>query len=291
MGSQGLERGRRDRGAGRLVAAIFVFGLAVSAVMVARGQTAGDQLNLLARGWLLAVEGRWVPFGNAATGGGAHPGGLTGLLVGLPLMLWADHRAPTILMLLTQALAFLLLDRLLRRVLRPPERVLFALLYWLNPWRLFLSGFLWNPSFLFLPAAVHLWSAFALRRGPRFWPSVVHVLALGAVMQLHIGGLLLVVASALLWWRSYVRPDWRGAAVGALLAALSFLPWALAVLADPSWLPQGDRGFVGRGLVLVFPVLKGLVHWLRFPGLALARAMVCLDFSALGGPGLEQIGP
>ncbi len=290
MASHETGPGSDDRGARRLLVAIFLFGLLASAVMVARSQTAGDQLNLLARGWLLASEGRWVPFGNAATGGGAHPGGLVGLLVGLPLLVWPDHRAPTILMLAGQVLAYLVLDRLLRRVLRPPERVLFGLLYWLNPWRLFVSGFLWNPSMIFLPAALHLWTAFALRRGPRFWPSAVHLLVLGAALQLHVGALALVFATGLLWWRGYVRLDWRGAAVGGVAAALSFVPWLLAVVEDPSWLP-GAGGFAGRDLTFGVPILKGLVHWLRFPGLSLGRSMVCLDFAALGGPGLEQIGP
>ncbi len=289
MSSHEMGHGSRERRARRLLVAIFLFGLAVSAVMVARSQTAGDQLNLLARGWLLAAEGRWVPFGNAATGGGAHPGGLVSLLVGLPLLVWSDHRAPTILMLATQVLAYLVLDRMLRRVLRPPERVLFALLYWLNPWRLFLSGFLWNPSMLFLPAALHLSTAFALRRGPRFWPSVVHVLVLGAAVQLHVGALALVFATALFWWRGYARLDGRGAALGGVAVALGFVPWALAVLEDPSWLPRGASFFSGDA-VFGLPILKGLGHWLRFPGLALGRSMVCLDFSGLGGPGLEQIG-
>ncbi len=290
MVSHEMDSESRDRRTRRLLVAIFLFGLLVSAVMVARSQTAGDQLNLLARGWLLASEGRWVPFGNAATGGGAHPGGLVSLLVGLPLLVWSDHRAPTILMLATQVLAYLILDRMLRGVLRPPERVLFGLLYWLNPWRLFLSGFLWNPSMLFLPAALHLWTAFELRRGPRFWLSAAHVLTLAAALQLHIGGLALVFATGLFWWRGYARLDWKGAALGGAAAALSFVPWLLAVLEDPSWLPPGG-GLLHGELTFGVPVLKGLIHWLRFPGLSLGRSMVCLDFSALGGPGLEQIGP
>jgi len=280
----------RDDRSGQLTAAIFLFGLAISCWMVVRSQVAGDQLNLLSRGWLLVVEGHWVPFGPPATGGGAQPGGLTSLLVGLPLLLWRDHRAPVILMLAAQAAAYLLLDRLLRPILGPRARVLFALLYWLNPWRLFLSGFLWNPNFLFLPAALHLGTAYALRSRPRFWPSCVHVLVLAASMQIHAAGLLLVISSALLWWRRYVRLDLRGAGLGALASALALLPWASAVLSDPGLLPIGS-GFIGRGFALVYPVLQGALHWLRFPGLALGQSMVCLDFLELGGPGLERIGP
>ena len=52
------------------------------------------RLNLLARGWLLVARGEWIPYGNPASTGGATPGGLTALLIGGPLELWRNHRAP-----------------------------------------------------------------------------------------------------------------------------------------------------------------------------------------------------
>ena len=274
----------------RWIALFFAFGLAISILMVARSQVAGDQLNHLGRGWHLAMEGRWVPFGPPATRGGAQIGGLNALLVGLPLMAWEDHRAPTAVVLLFHLVAYLLLDHLVRRALGPPERFLFALLYWLNPWRLFFSGFLWNPNYLLLAGAVHLWTAWRLRRRPRFWVSFLHVLALGLSMQIHVACLMLVIASLLLWWRRYLRLHLAGAALAALVVAASLVPWALAVVAEPGFLPAGE-GLPGRGLLTVHPMLKGFAHWLRFPGLAFGHAMTCLDFSRLGGPGLERLRP
>ena len=41
----------------RWVWGIFGLGLLLSALLIARQQVGGDQLNLLARGWLLATEG------------------------------------------------------------------------------------------------------------------------------------------------------------------------------------------------------------------------------------------
>jgi hypothetical protein len=274
----------------RWIALFFAFGLAISILMVARSQVAGDQLNHLGRGWHLAMEGRWVPFGPPATKGGAQIGGVNGLLVGLPLMLWEDHRAPTAVVLLFHLVAYLLLDRLARRALRPEERFLFALLYWLNPWRLFFSGFLWNPNYLLLAGAVHLWTAWRLADRPRFWLSFLHVLALGLAMQIHVACLMLVIASLLLWWRRYLRLHLGGAVVAGLVVAGSLVPWALEVIAEPGFLPAGE-GFPGHGLLTVHPVLKGLAHWLRFPGLAFGHAMTCLDFSRLGGPGLDRLKP
>lgn len=274
----------------RWITLFFAFGLAVSVLMVARSQVAGDQLNHLGRGWHLATEGRWVPFGPPATKGGAQAGGMTGLLVGLPLMLWEDHRAPTAVVLLFHLAAYLLLDRMARRALRPEERFLLALLYWLNPWRLFFSGFLWNPNYLLLAGAVHLWTAWRLKSRPSFWISFAHMLALGLAIQIHAACLMLVIATALLWWRGYVRLQIAGAAVAALVVAASLVPWALAVATEPGFLPAGE-GFPGRGLLTVHPVVKGFAHWLRFPGLAFGHAMTCLDFSGLGGPGLDRLSP
>jgi hypothetical protein len=101
---------------------------------------------------------------------------------------------------------------------------------------------------------------------------------------------MLAIASVLLWWRRYLRLHLAGAILASLVIAASLVPWALAVTAEPGFLPAGE-GFPGRGLLTLHPVLKGLAHWLRFPGLAFGHAMTCLDFSHLGGPGLDRLSP
>lgn len=72
------------------LAGLFLAGFAVGLVMVMRSQVAGDQLNLLARGWRLAVDGVVVPHGNPTSLGGNSPGPLQSLLTGLPLLVWRD---------------------------------------------------------------------------------------------------------------------------------------------------------------------------------------------------------
>lgn len=280
-------QGRRSRAS---VVCIFFLGLVISAVMVFRSQVAGDQLNMLARGWLLAFQGEWLPLGNPASGGGAHPGGLQNLLVGLPLVLWADHRAPTILLLAGHLIAYLLLDRIVQRSLGADERFLLAILYWLNPWRMFHSGFLWNNNYLFIWGAFHLATAYELRRKARFWPSFLHLLVLGTALQLDLSALLLVAASGLLWWRRYLRIHLAGALAGAATVLLTLVPWFLTVIRDPGWLPV-QHGFAGRGLVFVYPVLRGVFHWLRFPAISPSRGMAHLDFSPLGGPAHDAMVP
>jgi hypothetical protein len=267
--------------ASRLVWALFAAGLLIALAMLARGQVGGDQLNLLARGWLLAAKGRWISYGNPMSTGGKAPGGITSLLVGLPLFLWRDHRAASAVVLLFHVLAYLILDGTLKRILSPFERVLLALLYWLNPWQLYFAAFLWNPNYLYLFSTLHLWSALAQRERARFWPSFVHAAALVVAFQIHASCLLLAVASLLLWLRRYFRVSWTGAVLGGLLAATPLVPWAIEAMAHPAIVTEARKGFLGRGLLLVFPLVRGLLYWLRYASLSVAKDMADLQLTDL----------
>lgn len=271
-------RNLSDRNASRLVGAFFLLGLAISIAMVFRSQVGGDQLNLLARGWLLADEGRWISYGNPMSTGGKAPGGITSLLVGLPLMVWRDHRAPTAVILLFHVLAYWLLDRTLRRIVSPAERVVFAVLYWLNPWRMYFSAFLWNPNYLFLAGAVHLWACLEQRERARFGPSLILGATLVLAFQIHASCLLLAVSSLLLWLRGYFRPHWTAGILGAATAAVPLVPWVRDLLAHPAILTDADKGFLGRGLLYVFPLVRGLLYWLRYSSLSLSEKMGRFDF-------------
>jgi hypothetical protein len=262
------------------VGAALAFGLALTAVQVARSQVGGDQLNLLARGWLLAARGELVPYGNPDSTEGKVPGPLTSVLVGAPLALWMDRRAPVVLLALGNLAGYLLLDDVVRRTLGGRERALFALLYWLGPWRVYFSGFLWNPSYLFLAGALHAWTAWRLRAAPRPAASFLHVLTLGLALQLHPAAVILVFATLLLAWRRALRLHLPAAAAATLVVAATLLPWLAAVAADPRLLP-GSKGFPLRGLLLVFPLLRGVVHWLRYASLSLSDAVTLFDFSSL----------
>jgi len=142
------------------------------------------------------------------------------LLVGLPLFLWRDHRAASALVLLFHVLAYGILDGSLKRILSSAERVLLALLYWLNPWQLYFAAFLWNPNYLYLFGAVHLWSALAQRERARFWPSLLHAAGLVLAFQIHASCVLLAAASVLLALRRYFRVHWTGALLGGSIAAI-----------------------------------------------------------------------
>ena len=268
---------------------LFAVGAAVSLLMVARSQVGGDQLNMLARGWLFA-HGDWVQFGMTTSANGKSPGGLTSLLAGAPLLLWRDYRAPALLVLLSHVVAYLVLDRTLRRILSARERLLFCVLYWLNPWRLFQSAFLWNSNWNFLFGSVHLWTVYRQRREASFWASLLHVLALGAFFQLHTSFAVLALVSVALVLRGWFRPNWAGVALGAGLSAVALVPWVEAVAANPALMP-GSKGFLFRGLIFVFPFLRGIGYWLRYPSLSFAGRMTEFDFTSVLGSADRWIGP
>jgi len=268
----------------------FAAGLGLAASMVARSQVGGDQLNLLARGWLLATRRQMVWFGNPLSTGGKAPGGITSLLVGLPLLLWRDHRAATAAVALCHLAAFLVLDRTLARIVSPRERLAFVLLYWLSPWQLYFGTFLWNPNYLFLGGAVHLATAWRLRRSPGLAATLLHTATLVLGMQIHPSFLLLATASALLWWRGYLRPHAGGAAMGAMLGALPLVPWAREVIAHPAMLAEVHKGFPGRGLLFSLP--RGILYWLRYSSLSLAGRTGLFDFTeAFGAAADRRLGP
>ncbi len=264
--------------ASRLVGALFATGLLLALALLLRSQTAGDQLNLLARGWLLAVDGKWIPYGNPMSSGGKTPGGITSLLVALPLWLWRDHRAASALVLVFHVAAYGLLDGMLKRILSPFERVLLAVFYWLNPWQLYFSAFLWNPNYLYLLGVLHLGTALASRERARFAPSCLHAAVLVLGFQIHASCLLLAVASLLLVARRHVRLHWGGAVLGGAVAALPLIPWALEVMAQPA-LVTANKGFPGRGILLVFPLARGLLYWLRYASLAVPNDMSDFKFT------------
>jgi hypothetical protein len=274
----------------RLRRVLFLAGLAISLLMVARTQVGGDQLDLLARGWRLAARGDLVPYGNPLSNGGNEPGALTSVIVGLPLLVRMDHVAPVVLVWLTHLLAWFLLDRTMARALggAARARTLFCLFYWLSPWQLYYAGVLWNPSYLFLVGAVHLATSFAQRERARFGASCMHALALGLAVQLHPQAMILIFASAFLLWRRYFRLRWPAFALGAGLSGVTLVPWVQAALVDRSILP-GGTGFPFRGLVLVQPMLRGVLYWLRYPTFLVMDRMERPDFTSAFGAGVDRI--
>lgn len=261
-------------------------GAALSLCLLSRTQVGGDQLFLLAHGWRLAAFGELLPYGNPLSGGGFDPGPATSLLVGLPLALWENHRSPALFVWATHLAAFALLGSRLRRALSPGELAAFALVYWLNPWRLSASAVLWNPNFLFLLGAIHFVTVFDQRERARFGSSFAHLVALGIAAQLHPSALLLLVLSLALAATRTVRVHWPGAIAGGLVSLATLWPWLELARQRPEILP-GEEGFLFRAAALVQPWIKGLSYWLRYPSLSLPQESTRVDFTAALGAGVD----
>ena len=257
---------------------LFTVGLAIALLMTWRMQVGIDALDLLTRGWLLAAKGVWVPLGNEAAPGGYVPGGLTALLVGGPLALWMDPRAPVVLVLCCHVLAYALLDRIVGEALGRRARILLAIFYWLSPWQLFQAAWLDNTNYGFLTGAVHLWACYRQRLRGSFLHSAVLVAAVGLTGHLHLQAMLLVFASVLLWLRGYWKPHWGGVAAGSAVTIASLIPFFLEAWHHPEVVPGGRDPFL-RGLVAVWPVVKGALYWLRYASLHFSSSMRIFDFT------------
>ena len=260
----------------------FVLGLSIGLLMVANSQLTGDQAQLLNLGWQLAHNHIWLPHGMITSAGGFSPGGFAGVLVAAPLYLWNDYRAPALFILMCHAGAFLLLIRTLKPALTELGRYLLLVLLWLSPWHLYFAAHVWDANFMYVFAVLHLVTAHRMARQREIWTTAAHVLLLGLSLQIHTSGFILCVLSLLLFAAGRLKVSWTGFVMGAAVSVASLVPWFAAVRQHAAWLP-GDKGFLLRGIVYVFPLLRGVLYWLKLSSLSFVERMYDLDFTPVLG--------
>lgn len=263
-----------------------------------------DQAALYGQALDWLETGKLGALGKSMSGGLRGPAGLLQILVGAPLLVWPTARASSLVVVVFHFAGGLLLVRVLSRLLSPRFALSFLLVYWLAPWRLYLGSFVWEPNYLFLPAAAHLWACAHLRRvsslaeGSRYRIFAVSA-GLGAVVsvapQLHPSGIVLAALTLLLWWKRAISPTWQGLGSGLGLGALPAMP-ALVALAK---IAGGFRSLapvsgVSLGQLEWLPLsttIKAAVYWLRLPSADIGRRLTettfCgtaqTDFGLLGG--------
>src|ERR1035437_9069821 len=210
---------------------VIVAGTAIYLWLLSRSWVGRDQIILLNLGQGFALTGTLHPVAKGMSGGGMIPGSLLEILIGGPLMIWQDYRAPLIPIAIFALLAGVSVYRVAKVQMGSDAALIYFLLYWLSPWRLTHAAMMWEPAFLFLPAALHLWAVSRLTPQPglptgsgRLWPSIV----LGGVLlltpQLHGSFLFLWLLTAILIYKKKIRLDWRGAALGAAIGSLTLIP-------------------------------------------------------------------
>ena len=96
------------------------------------------------------------------------------------------------------------------------------------------------------------------------------------------------MASALLWLRGYFKVSWPGIVLGGALASLPLLPWLLDVSRNPE-IAATRHGFLGRGLLYVFPLVRGVLYLLRYASLSVGGKMGDWDIRRALGPAADRL--
>jgi hypothetical protein len=266
--AEGTDESRRPSGGFLLRAAVLLLtGVFIQAWLSARSGIGGDQFVLFDLGLDYLEEGALSAVGKGMSGGGFIPGSLLQLLIGLPFSIWLDYRSPLVLVGLFHLAAGVLSLVVLRQAAGERAALIYLVLWWLSPWRLYHSGILWEPVYVILPAALHLWSCWSLRERAGVLASAVLAATLATTFQLHGSFLILVILTVILLVRRLIRIRWEGALIGAAAGSLTLLPTAAAFLEGRLPSPAPTDSFLGYGLVTAVPLLRGFLYWFRLGSL------------------------
>ncbi len=186
----------------------------------------GDQATLLNIALRWVTQQKFPLAANKSSVGLMNPP-LLEYLLALPLfvrrdMVWVA-RFVALLNLASVALTY----SILRVTLGLRTALLATLLYAVNPWAVYYSRLIWNPTPIPLFSTLLLGSllAFSTGRQKRGWRLALIFLWLAAAIQLHLASLALIPAVALLFWffRRHLRL--KPLLLGALLFVLTFTPF------------------------------------------------------------------
>jgi hypothetical protein len=244
---------------------LLFLGLGLSFFYASHQILTGDQTQMLYKGYMAAYKDVWINYGNAASAVGNVPGSMLTYVVAFPVMLFDSPYSPVFLLIFLHLVSYFLFDTVIKDVFKSDIRLVFLVLYWLNPWFLF-ENILYNPSYLFFFSALHFWSAYKQREQSSFWYSFVHMLSIGLAMQFHYSWIILSIISLYLVYRKIVKVNWFGVAFGVLVIGISLIPYLQVVMQNSSITKHADDTgrYIGWGGVHVYPVLKSFLYWLRY---------------------------
>lgn len=260
--------------------ALLAIGFALQMALWSRQWIYGDQYALLTPAVRYLASGELAPFSKGMSGGGRIPGTLLQVIIATPLRVWTDFRAPALAMGLSQVAAVIVLLAVGIAAEGRRFAAAFTAVYWLSPWRLYHAGFLWEPGFVLLPAALHLGFCWMLRptspgaRGVRLAASFGLGLVLVTTLQIHASFVVLALATVLLVWRGHIRARPFGLTLGAAAGAVTLLPTAMAFLGGelPRVMPQLDRR-VALPLLVISNVGKAVAYWFRMGSADIGRRL------------------
>lgn len=255
----------------------IVLGLFLSFWYASQQILIGDQYQMLTKGYLGAYQGIWLGYGNAASVVGNVPGSLSALIIGLPLLVWDSPWAPMTLLIALRLMSFLLFDAVLKRVFSNDVRIVFLLLYWLNPWFLF-ETLLYNPSYLFFFSALHFWSAYHMQNEKSFGYTLIHVLSIALAMQTHYSWIILALISLYLFMRGLIKIHWIAVGLALILTLISLIPYLQEYISNAKIRTnQGEKAaerYIGWGAVHVYPIFKAILYWFRYASFIFSNKQV-----------------
>jgi len=246
----------------------FSLGLLLSFWYAHHQVVRGDQLQMLQKGYTGAYTGYWISYGNSSSAMGNVPGTLSSLVVGLPLLVADTPWAPMVFLILLHSASFFLFDNVIKNTFQNDRlRLIFLVLYWLNPWFLY-ENKLYNVSYLFFCSALHIWSAYKMKREKSFWYTFLHLLAIGSAIQLHHSGVLLVMISLCLIYKKLIHVNWVGILFACFTLLISLIPYFRELLENEAirhnaGIKSADR-YIGWGGLHAYPVFKAVLYWFRY---------------------------
>ena len=258
---------------GRLLIAVLLAGLLLQLTFFYRAWVGNDTPGLLKVGITYAEQGTLKPVSKTMSGGGHIPGGLLQLLIGVPLKVCPHFKSPNAVVTVFHLISAVLLVHVLSRAIGMKFTVAYMAVYWLSPWRLFHSGLLWEPSYLYLLSASHLWACWGLSERRRFLPSVVVGLTVVCAPQIHGSFLILWLLTLAVWVRGLIKVNYWGLGLGLALGGLALIPTFIAVLSGEHPSISPTNAYIGRSLVRVFPPIKSILFWIRFGSLDVGRLL------------------
>ncbi len=262
-----------------LIIILFLSGFLLHLFLSSRYVAGGDQITLLKAGEHFAQTGHLTGIGKWTGGSGSNIGPFLEIAVGLPLMLWHNFRSPMILIILFNLIAYFLLANEFKRLFKLEGVLIFTVIYWLSPVRIYNSGFLWEPAYLFLFSALHFISAMRLHGHKSFKYTLLHILAIVFAFQTHNSAMILLISTFWLLFTKKIKLHAGGLAAALLIALIAYIPSIHTIMTQQLSITKETSGYIGRGFVEVVPFLKSVFYWFKMSGYDMVHALKETDFS------------
>ena len=261
----------------------FLIGLALQIYLASNYWVGGDQLHLLKIGSKFATELQLTGFGKLTGGGGSNIGSLLELFVGAPLLIFENFRSPMILIVFFSIIAYLIIAKVINQIWGYNGVLYLTIIYWLSPVRIYNSGFLWEPAFIFIFSAMHFIASYNLNNEKSFKYSILLIISIFFSIQIHNSGIILFLTTFFLMYKKQIKLNYKGVLIGSLVVIISFIPTIITLIYNK--LPvesQQSSGYLFYGLVNIIPVLKGLLYSLKMGGFDIVRQIKEVSYSFYG---------